>query len=98
VHGKVKSTGLHRTMLDAAHKAKLWCLLGEPKQARGNFERAWAVSGETSGRAMCSLGGYFFAREEYADAIRCLRHTVGINLLFTRSWFILGCAFIREKD
>ena len=98
--GKASATGPRRAVLDAAREAKLWCLLGElePERAREHFERAWVVSGETSGRAMRSLGGYFFAREEYADAVRCLRRAVAINPLFSRSWFILGCACIREED
>lgn len=98
--GKVDATGPRRAMLDAAREAKLWCLLGElePERAREHFERAWMMSGETSGRAMRSLGGYFFAREEYADAVRCLRRAVAINPLFARSWFILGCACVRKED
>jgi tetratricopeptide (TPR) repeat protein len=98
--GKASATGPRRAVFDAAREAKLWCLLGElePERAREHFERAWDVSGETSGRAMRSLGGYFFAREEYAEAARCLRRAVMINPLYTRSWFILGCACIRVED
>ena len=98
--GKANATGPRRAILDAAREAKLWCLLGElePGKAREHFERAWAASGETSGRAMRSLGGYLFAREEYAEAARCLRRAVAINPLFSRSWFILGCACVREED
>ncbi|KAI0246532.1 TPR-like protein [Lactifluus subvellereus] len=94
------SGSTRRAALDAAREARLWCLLGElePEQARERFERAWAVSGQTSGRAMRSLGGYFFAREEYAEAARCLRRAVAINPLFSRSWFILGCACVRVED
>jgi tetratricopeptide (TPR) repeat protein len=99
--GKASATGpARRAVLDAAREAKLWCLLGElePERARKHFERAWDISGETSGRAMRSLGGYFFAREEYTEAVRCLRRAVTINPLYTRSWFILGCACIRVED
>jgi tetratricopeptide repeat protein 27 len=98
--GKASATGPRRAVLDAAREAKLWCLLGElePERAREHFERAWEVSRETSGRAMRSLGGYFFAREEYVEAARCLRRAVAINPLYTRSWFILGCACIRVED
>lgn len=98
--GKASATGPRRAVLDAAREAKLWCLLGElePERTREHFERAWDVSGETSGRAMRSLGGYFFAREEYAEATRCLRRAVMINPLYSRSWFILGCACIRVED
>ena len=98
--GKASTTGPRRAVLDAARQAKLWCLLGElePENARKHFERAWEVSGETSGRAMRSLGGYFFTREEYTEAARCLRRAVMINPLYSRTWFILGCACIRVED
>ncbi|KAI0301519.1 TPR-like protein [Multifurca ochricompacta] len=98
--GKASATGTRRAAFDAAREAKLWCLLGElePERAREHFERAWKVSRETSGRAMRSLGGYYFERKEYAEAARCLRRAVAINPLLVRSWFILGCACVREED
>ncbi|TFK46952.1 tetratricopeptide repeat domain 27 [Heliocybe sulcata] len=94
------STGARRDFLDTAREAKLWCLLGdlEPQNAVDHYNRAWSISGETSGRAMRSLGGYHFARGEYAKAIRCLRMAVAINPLLHRSWFVLGCACLREED
>jgi tetratricopeptide (TPR) repeat protein len=92
--------GSRAALLDAAREARLWCLLGElePERAREHFERAWAVSGQTSGLAVRSLGGYFFARGEYGEAVRCLRRAVAINPLFARSWFVLGCACVRMED
>ena len=86
--------------LDAAREARLWCLLGElePERAREHFERAWTVSHGTSARAMRSLGGLHFARDEHAEAARCLRRAVAINPLYAHSWFVLGCACIREED
>ncbi|KAH9031453.1 TPR-like protein [Lactarius deliciosus] len=97
--GKAAS-GQRRDALDAAREARLWCLLGElePERSREHFERAWEVSRETSARAMRSLGGHHFARDEYAEAARCLRRAVAINPLYARSWFVLGCACIREQD
>ncbi|KAH8976781.1 TPR-like protein [Lactarius akahatsu] len=97
--GKAAS-GQRRDALDAAREARLWCLLGElePERSREHFERAWEVSRETSGRAMRSLGGHHFARDEYAEAAQCLRRAVAINPLYVRSWFVLGCACIREQD
>ncbi|KAJ7265998.1 hypothetical protein B0H12DRAFT_1100422 [Mycena haematopus] len=88
-----------RTM-DLAREAKLWCLLGdlEPEHAAEHYQRAWTVSGQTAGRAMRSLGGYYFARAEYPEAIACLKKAVGINPLLSRSWFILGCACMRVED
>jgi len=47
---------------------------------------------------MRSLGGYYFARAKYPEAITCLKRAVKINPLLTRSWFILGCACMRVED
>ncbi|KAI0784902.1 hypothetical protein C8Q75DRAFT_723638 [Abortiporus biennis] len=89
-----------RQVLDAAREAKLWCLLGElePEQAKDHYEYAWNVSKETSGRAMRSLGGYYFARSDYPNTIACLRKAVAINPLLGRSWFVLGCAYVRQEE
>jgi len=89
-----------RRVHDKAREAKLWCLLGdlEPVHAVEHYERAWKVSHGTSGRAMRSLGGYYFARGKYAEAIVCLKRAVTINSLLSRSWFILGCACMRVED
>ncbi|KAG2138089.1 uncharacterized protein EDB93DRAFT_1242163 [Suillus bovinus] len=83
-----------RGKLDSARQAKLWCLLGdlEPDNAVEHYGRAWALSKETSGRAMRSLGGYYFARGEFEKTIPCLQRAVKINPLLSRSWFILGWA------
>ncbi|TFK43990.1 tetratricopeptide repeat domain 27 [Crucibulum laeve] len=96
-----KATSVRRKQVqDTAREAKLWCLLGdlEPAHAVEHYERAWKVSGETSGRAMRSLGGYYFARANYPQAISCLKRAVAINPLLARSWFILGCACMRVED
>ncbi|KAF8841574.1 tetratricopeptide repeat domain 27, partial [Paxillus ammoniavirescens] len=86
-----------RVTLDSAREAKLWCLLGdlEPENAVKHYEHAWTLSKETSGRAMRSLGGYYFARGDFASAVPCLLRAVAINPLLSRSWFILGCSYIR---
>lgn len=89
-----------RTTLDSAREAKLWCLLGdlEPEHAVTHYERAWCLSKKTSGRAMRSLGGYYFARGEFASAVTCLLRAVAINPLLSRQWFILGCAYMRVEN
>jgi len=85
---------------DATRQAKLLCLLGdlEPANAIGHYEKAWFVSNETSGRAMRSLGGYYFAQAKYREAIECLRKALKINPLFEKTWFILGCTCMRIED
>ncbi|KAF9051203.1 TPR-like protein [Hymenopellis radicata] len=94
------SSGDRRKVLDINREAKLLCLLGdlEPARAVEHYEHAWEVSKHSSGRAMRSLGGYYFARAEYAKAIECLQKTVAINPLLSRSWFILGCSCMRLED
>ncbi|EMD40347.1 hypothetical protein CERSUDRAFT_121133 [Gelatoporia subvermispora B] len=89
-----------RHVLDAMREAKLWCLLGDlqPDHALEHYGRAWSVSKETSGRAMRSLGGYYFAREDFQNCVTCLRRAVTINPLLGRSWFVLGCAYVRLED
>ncbi|KAF5372854.1 hypothetical protein D9758_001755 [Tetrapyrgos nigripes] len=92
--------GVKQQTLDKTREAKLWCILGdlEPEKAVEHYKRAWEISGETSGRAMRSLGGYYFARAEYKETVECLRRAVKINPLLSRSWFILGCACMRLED
>ncbi|TFK69413.1 TPR-like protein [Pluteus cervinus] len=97
---KASFAGRQRQTLDSAREAKLWCLLGdlEPQNSVEHYTRAWSISQETSGRAMRSLGGYHFARENFVEAIICLKRAVAINPLLSRSWFILGCASMRVED
>ncbi|KAG6812144.1 hypothetical protein H0H92_004143 [Tricholoma furcatifolium] len=89
-----------REIHDTTREAKLWCLLGdlEPENAVEHYERAWKISNGTSGRAMRSLGGHYFARAKFSDAVTCLKRAVAINPLLSRSWFILGCAAMRVKE
>ncbi|EIN11027.1 TPR-like protein [Punctularia strigosozonata HHB-11173 SS5] len=97
---KEGTSGTKRQAMDSAREAKLWCILGdlEPDRAEEHYMKAWTVSGETSGRAMRSLGGYHFARARFAEAVSCLKRAVKINPLLSRSWFVLGCACVRLED
>jgi len=85
---------------DAAHQAKLWCLLGdlEPANAINHYQKAWTISNQMSGRAMRSLGGTYFAQGKYIDAIDCLGKAVKINPLLMKTWFIFGCAHMRTEN
>lgn len=77
--------------------AKLWCLLGdmEPANAEAHYLHAWDVSSGTSSRAARSLGGYHFALRAYAQSSMWLRRAVRINALYPRTWFMLGCSYMR---
>ncbi|KAG6887909.1 hypothetical protein C0992_010259 [Termitomyces sp. T32_za158] len=97
--GKIASVN-RREIHDNAREAKLWCILGdlEPNNAVEHYERAWKISKGSSARAMRALGGYYFSRAKFTDAITCLKRAVAINPLISRSWFILGCAAMRVED
>lgn len=97
--GKSDVSGPRRESMDAAREAKLWCLLGdlEPQSCETHYKHAWEISRNASGRAARSIGGYHVARSEWKEAISWLRRAVAINPLLSRSWFLLGCACIREE-
>ncbi|WFD18788.1 hypothetical protein MCAP1_000999 [Malassezia caprae] len=86
-----------RTHFVRGRLAKLWCLLGdmEPANAEAHYLHAWDVSGGTSSRAARSLGGYHFALHAYAQSSAWLRRAVRINALYPRTWFMLGCSYMR---
>jgi tetratricopeptide (TPR) repeat protein len=99
-HRKENTSETRRHALDKAREAKLWCLLGdmEPDHAVEHYQKAWEISNGTSGRAMRALGGFYFTRANYKDSIAMLRKAAAINPLIAKTWFILGCACIREED
>ncbi|CBQ68940.1 conserved hypothetical protein [Sporisorium reilianum SRZ2] len=88
------------TRLDRAREAKLWCLLGdlEPSSALAHYSKAWQVSSSSSARAARSLAGVHFTQNDFAPAAKWLRHALKINPLYTRSWFILGCCYMRLEQ
>ncbi|PWN45791.1 hypothetical protein IE81DRAFT_319623 [Ceraceosorus guamensis] len=88
---------LARRKINNARMAKLWCLLGDlqAEQAQTHYVRAWDVSQASSARAARSLGGLFFALGQHASASTWLKRALSIAPLFTRSWFMLGCAQMR---
>ena len=83
--------------MDRAREAKLWCLLGdlEPSTALAHYAKAWQVSASSSARAARSLAGVHFTQQDFAQAAKWLKLALRINPLYTRSWFILGCCYMR---
>jgi hypothetical protein len=97
--GKSDISESRREQMDTTREAKLWCLLGdlEPHSCEAHYKHAWEVSHHTSGRAARSMGGYHVAHNEWSKAMLWLRRAVAINPLLSRSWFLLGCACVREE-
>ncbi|KAJ7303052.1 hypothetical protein DFH08DRAFT_986658 [Mycena albidolilacea] len=50
--GKAETTEARRANMDLAREAKLWCFLGDLEPENAAEQRAWAVSGQTAGRAI----------------------------------------------
>jgi tetratricopeptide (TPR) repeat protein len=55
-------------------------------------------SNKTSSRAARSIAGTLFATQQFADSIPYFEAALAINPLFSRSWFILGCAYVKSED
>lgn len=97
VGAKSEAQAVMFTRLDRAREAKLWCLLGdlEPDAALAHYSQAWRVSASSSARAARSLAGVHFTQQDFAQAAKWLKLALKINPLYTRSWFILGCCYMR---
>ncbi|CAE6519891.1 unnamed protein product [Rhizoctonia solani] len=97
--GKTGEASPGRMRMDAAREAKLWCLLGDldASSSLEHYNRAWQVSKSTSARAARALGGYYFARGEYSQAIPHLKSATALQPSLSRPWFLMGCAYVREE-
>ncbi|CUA67871.1 TPR repeat-containing protein C19B12,01 [Schizosaccharomyces pombe 972h-] [Rhizoctonia solani] len=97
--GKTAEASPGRMRMDTAREAKLWCLLGDidTSSSLEHYNRAWLVSNSTSARAARALGGYYFARGEYSQAIPHLKTATALQPLLSRPWFLMGCAYVREE-
>ncbi|SPO30747.1 uncharacterized protein UTRI_05364 [Ustilago trichophora] len=95
--GKSEAQQVMYTRMDRAREAKLWCLLGdlEPNSALSHYTKAWSVSASSSARAARSLAGVHFTQQDFSQAAKWLKYALRINPLYTRSWFILGCCYMR---
>lgn len=89
-------SGRQSARMSKTREAKLWCALGDLEKNPEWYEKAWEVSGQSSSRAMRSLGGHHFAAGRYEQASQCLRRATAIYPLHIRSWFILGCSELKR--
>ncbi|ORY81762.1 hypothetical protein BCR35DRAFT_321324 [Leucosporidium creatinivorum] len=93
-----KGEGAMRFRGGEKREAKLWCTLGELEREPKHYEKAWIVSGRTSSRAQRSLGAVYWSNQEWEKARKAFRLALGINPLFPRTWFVLGCCEMRLQD
>ena len=56
------------------------------------------VSNHTSSRAARSAAGTLFATDRFTESIPFFEAALAINPLYSRSWFILGCAYVKQED
>lgn len=86
--------------IGAPRAAKLWCLLGdlEPDEAECHYKEAWSVSLERSARAARSLAGLAFRQSDFGGAITWFSRALALNPLYSKAWFVLGCAYMRQEQ
>ncbi len=77
---------------------KLWCIRGDLRNDLSCYERAWEVSGQRYSRAQRSIGKYWFKKQEWSQAIASFETALALNPLFSRTWFLLGCAALQLDD
>ncbi|KAL5269213.1 hypothetical protein ACHWQZ_G002889 [Mnemiopsis leidyi] len=82
---------LTRTLLALGETPKLYCILGDTTQDITHYEKAWELSGESSARAMKSLGYHYFNIKEYRRALSCMQKSLDCNFLQGGLWFTAGC-------
>ena len=95
--GDAAPSSCAKARMNSAREAKLWCLLGdlETEHSIEHYQKAWQVSSQSSARAARALGGIYFARQDYQGTVDWLRSALSLNPLFMKTWFILGCAYMR---
>ncbi|CAG8609239.1 10588_t:CDS:1 [Cetraspora pellucida] len=77
---------------------KLYCLLGDVEKNPKHWEHAWDISGSRYGRAMRSLGAYWFKQKEYRRSIECYTKALTVNPIFEKAWFVQGCAAMHVEE
>lgn len=77
---------------------KLWCLLGDAEQLTSHYETAWKLSNESSSRAQRHWGMYYFAKQNYQDAIPHLKLSADLNNIQENVWIRLGFAALQVEN
>lgn len=77
---------------------KLWCLLGDAEQNVEHYETAWKLSEEKSSRVQRHWGIYYFAKQNYTEAIPHLKLSVDLNNIQENVWIRLGFATLQVEN
>jgi hypothetical protein len=67
---------LIREQLELGESASLYCYLGEVTEQPEYYEKAWALSGERSGRAQRLLARHYFALGEVTTHSDTFRYSI----------------------
>ncbi|CED83812.1 Uncharacterized conserved protein, contains TPR repeats [Phaffia rhodozyma] len=98
--GSAAPSQRHQIRMSVARRATLLCMLADLEQ-EGKLERytqAWEESNHTSSRAARSIAAIHYTLDKPKDAIPFFEAALAINPLYSRSWFVLGCAYVKEEN
>ncbi|XP_012259318.2 tetratricopeptide repeat protein 27 [Athalia rosae] len=93
-----KAAEIIQQEIDKKPTVKLWCLLGDATQDTRCYETAWKISNERSSRAQRHWGLYYFAKQNYAEAVPHLKLSVELNNIQENVWIRLGFAALQIED
>ncbi|XP_048265483.1 tetratricopeptide repeat protein 27 [Bombus terrestris] len=77
---------------------QLWCLLGDATQEPNCYKTAWELSNKKSSRAQRHWGFFYFAKQNYEEAIPHLKLSVELNNIQENVWIRLGFAALQVED
>lgn len=75
--------------------ALLHCIMGDITQQAQHYETAWQLG--KLARAQRALGQMYWKQGQYDACIQALELALQLNTLYAMSWFLLGCACIKQE-
>ena len=75
----------------------LYCMLGDATDDPANYEKAIELSNERSGRALRSLGSYYYQKKEYEKAVEYFGKSLALNSFQLKTLLRHGYAAMQIK-